>query len=191
MIAEYLERARAWFGRTVRDSAVRQFARSVQGDRVRGAIPPLSSFVAGSAVLIGQLTLAAGGWPESFAAFILASPLLTVAVLAALALATYPPCAQAVPVWALAGFVLLGSLQALLGAAVSIAPSPPGRVQFALLTAGIVMLGVMILSKHAVSRACEAGRRTRDRFRDAVDRAPPPSVPEEPEDRDSGDSEDD
>lgn len=136
-------------------------------------MPCVFTFVVGACVLIGQLTLSAAGWPESFAAFTLASPLLSVAILAGLAGVAYPPCAHRLPLYGLVAFVALGALQALLGAAVHITPSPPNRVQFALLTAGVVCVAVMVLSKKVMGDALEtlqsAGDRARRRFRSAVE----------------------
>lgn len=162
MIAEYVARAQAWFGRAVRNSAVQHLSRTVHGERLRRGAPTVFAFLVGASIMVGQLALSTAGWPESFAAFTLASPLLSVAIMACLALAVYPPCAHQLPLYGLMGFVVLGSLQALMGAAVSIAPSPPSRVQFALMSAGVVSLGVLVLSKRVLADAVEVMLNARD-----------------------------
>lgn len=176
MIAEWVTRAQAWFGRAVRNSAVNHLTRTVHGEQLRHGAPAVASFIAGAAVLIGQLTLSTAGWPESFSAFLLASPLVTVVVLAGLAATVYPPCAAQLPLWGMFAYIALGSLQALLGAVVSIAPVPPNRVQFALLTAGIVCVAVVVLSKRLMDSALEtvtaAGDRVRRPFQNAVETVP-------------------
>ena len=189
MFREYIGRAQAWFGRAVRNSAVNQFSKSVHGGHLRRGLPIVASFIVGAAVLIGQLTLSTAGFPESFAGFLLASPLLSVFILACLAMAVYPDCASQAPLYGIFAVLALGALQALLGALVSIAPAPPNRIQFALLTAGIVCVGVMMLSKKLVENAMQTvnatGDRVRVRFQNAVETVPEVAE-EEDEDDDSG-----
>ncbi len=171
MIARYLDRARRWLDDTVRSSAVKGLSESVEGRLVRDALPVLLSYIVVSAVLVGQLLLAR--WPQSFAAFLLTSPLITTALLAALAVAARPAAAARVPLYACLGFGLLAALQCVMGACALTLPVLPDRVAFSLVSAAVVLCLCLGLSRSFVR---DAVRRLASRRRPAAPEPRPPAA---------------
>ncbi|KAK9827069.1 hypothetical protein WJX74_005549 [Apatococcus lobatus] len=149
MIAGYLEKARRWMQDTVRSSAIRGLSDSVEGKRLKRSLPPLLTFIVVAAVLSGQLLLK--DWPRSFAAFLLASPLVSSAMLAALAVACQPSSAAKVPTYACVGVVVLAALQCVLGAFAMCLPVQLDRTVFSLLSAAVVLLLCLGISKSFVN----------------------------------------
>lgn len=161
MIAGYLEKARLWMQDTVRSSAIKGLSDSVEGKRLKKALPPILTFIVVAAVLSGQLLLT--NWPASFAAFLLASPVVSAAMLAALAVACHPPAAAKVPLYACLGVAVLAALQCVLGAAAMCLPVQLDRTVFSLLSAAVVLLLCLGISKSFVDDGIRRLARTRAR----------------------------
>ena len=115
---------------------------------IRRAAPALLAYIVVAAILSSQLLLQQ--WPESFAAFLLGSPALAVAMLSLLTIAANPSIAASIPLYACGGFVLLAALQCIMGAVAMCMPSPPSRITFAIITTLVVLCLCFALSKSFV-----------------------------------------
>lgn len=175
MLAEYWSRVRAWCEDTVRSSAIKGLSESIEGRIVRNAAPAILAYIVVAAVLSGQLLLQQ--WPESFAAFLLGSPALAVAMLSLLAIASRPSLATRVPLYACGGFALLASLQCIMGAAAMCLPSPPSRPAFALFTTVVVLCLCFGLSKTFVRQSVKTMQKAKAKVVQHV-----ADLPEEDED---------
>lgn len=148
MIAGYFEKAQRWVHDTIRSSAIRELSDSMEGRKLKKALPPIITYIVVAAVLIGQLLL--GQWPGSFAAFLLASPLISSALLAALTIACCPSQAHRVPLYACIGVAILAALQCVMGACAMCLPFQINRTAFSLLSAAVILCLCMSVSKSFV-----------------------------------------
>lgn len=173
MIAEYWSRIRAWCEDTVRTSAIKGLSESVEGKAIRNAAPAILAYIVVAAILSSQLLLQQ--WPESFAAFLLGSPALAVAMLSLLAIAARPQIASTVPLYACGGFALLASLQCIMGAIAMCLPSPPSRIVFAVITT-VVVLGLCFgLSKSFVRSSIHSMKKAKAQVEQRVAQDLPPA----------------
>ena len=181
MLQHYWDRVRGWCQDTVRASAIHRLSESVEGKILRKALPAVLTYLLVAAVLTGQLMLQT--WPESFAAFLLGSPLISTIMLSLLALAARPEAACSVPLYASAGFAVLTAIQCILGAFALCLPCPPNRLVFALLTSIAVLVLCFCLSTSFVKESV----RTMAKGKAAVQQRVEETVPDE--DSDEADTE--
>ncbi len=148
MIAAYLDKARLWLHDTLRSSAIKGLSESVEGKKLKKALAPILCYIVVAAVLSSQLLLAQ--WPVSFAAFLLASPVIANAILGTLAIACNPAVASKVPLYACIGIAGLAALQCIMGAFAMCLPLQPHRTVFALLSSAVVLCLCLGVSKSFV-----------------------------------------
>ena len=153
MIGAYFEKAQQWLNDTVRSSAIREISRSIEGKSLKKALPPILTYIVAAAVLISQLLLVQ--WPQSFAAFLLLSPIIANAILSALAIACRPSIASSVPLYACIGVATLAALQCIMGAFAMVLPGQPNRTIFSLLSAALVLCLCMGISKSFVKSSMQ------------------------------------
>ena len=133
---------------------------------IRDAAPAILAYIVVCAVLCSQLMLQQ--WPESFAAFLLGSPALAVALLSLLAIAANPSVATSVPLYACGGFAVLAALQCIMGAIAMCMPSPPSRITFAIITTLVVLCLCFGLSKSFVKDSIRTMSKAKARTEDHI-----------------------
>lgn len=138
------DRLMKWYDTKIESTAVRRLNNSVNGRAVKGALPPLAVFILLAAVIISHLSTLR--WPESFQGFLLASPALSVLIVALLTLVSFPSAAKSVPLYGLLGYVGLATLQCVLGALFLCFPAFTGSVSNRLIFSCVTNLFLIVLT---------------------------------------------
>ena len=150
MMQQLWSRLQGWCETTLRQTAVRRLSSSVDGQAVKNSIPPVFAFCVAAALFIAQLSMLR--WPESFSAFLVASPMVAVVLLAGLVMCAYPGAARHVPTYAVGMYSLLTAVQCIFGAFAMLLPFDNSSLGYRLLFAIITTLTVL-LSTYGGSRA--------------------------------------
>jgi hypothetical protein len=148
-----LEWVRAWCGqveKTVTTSVLKGAVASADGQGVLQALDALLVYVVVSAALLSQLVLSQ--WPANFFGFCILSALLSVGVLAVVALLVAPQLAARLPPLVCVALVVAAAWQAVLGALFMLLPFAAHRALFIAVNTLLVAL-VAGLASRGVAKA--------------------------------------
>ena len=179
MLYGWWDRLQSWCDATIEQSAVRRLSRTVNGRAIKSSIPPVFAFCVAAAFLVGQLSMLR--WPESFSAFLLASPAVAVLLMSLLMISSYPSASKHVPTYAVGAYGLLAAIQCIMGAFAMLLPletqgSSGYRLIFAVTTTLFVLGLTFGFSKNLVHRTVDSWTQK--------DRRSPEPEPEESEEED-------
>ena len=142
MMQQLWGRLQSWCDNTLRQTAVKRLSSTVDGQAVKNSIPPVFAFCVAAALFIAQLSMLR--WPESFSAFLVASPAVAVVLLTGLVMCAYPRVARHVPTYAIGTYSMLTAVQCIFGAFAMLLPFDTASMGYRLLFAIITTLTVLL-----------------------------------------------